>query len=167
MEGLVLGEKDAGDWAYRGEGACNLVLAYTGSSPSFVNQKIKPYHFSNSLHNYACMYVCAYVCMYVLMYVQMGKVMRVKKVPRVGSAGSRSPTALSEKERVLWKEIDDIVSCPNKEIAAQLFVEHVMSSLLGSKYVDSGVCSTMLLSLLCFVWQVRVVIFIRQRRIIL
>ena len=39
MEVLVLEEKDAGDWAYRGEGACNLVLAYTGSSPSFVNKK--------------------------------------------------------------------------------------------------------------------------------
>uniref|UniRef100_A0A7N2KSC7 Inositol-pentakisphosphate 2-kinase n=1 Tax=Quercus lobata TaxID=97700 RepID=A0A7N2KSC7_QUELO len=104
MEGLVLEEKDAGDWAYRGEGACNLVLAYTGSSPSF-----------------------------------MGKVMRVQKVPRrVGSPGSRCPTALSENERVLWKEIDGIDSCPNKEIAAQLYVEHVMSPLLGSKYVDSG-----------------------------
>ena len=73
--------------------------------------------------------------------------MRVQKVPRrVGSPGSRCPTALSENERVLWKEIDGIDSCPNKEIAAQLYVEHVMSPLLGSKYVDSGVCSTILLS---------------------
>nr|POE52407.1 inositol-pentakisphosphate 2-kinase [Quercus suber] len=85
MEGLVLEEKDAGDWANRGEGACNLVLAYTGSSSSFV-----------------------------------GKVMRVQKVPRVGSPGSWSPTVLSKNERVLWKEIDGINSCPNKEIVAQL-----------------------------------------------
>lgn len=29
--------KDAFDWSYRGEGAVNLVLAYTGSSPTFVS----------------------------------------------------------------------------------------------------------------------------------
>ena len=89
--------------------------------------------------------------------------MRVQKVPRVGSPGSRSPTALSKNERVLWKEIDGIVSCPNKEIAAQLYVDHVMSPLLGSKYVDSGVRSTILVSLFFFSFfgQVRVVIFIR------
>lgn len=31
-----LEQKDAVDWAYRGEGAANLVLAYIGSSPAFV-----------------------------------------------------------------------------------------------------------------------------------
>ena len=30
-------QKDASDWSYRGEGAANIVLAYTGSSPSFVS----------------------------------------------------------------------------------------------------------------------------------
>jgi inositol-pentakisphosphate 2-kinase len=37
MEEVILEEKDAADWVYRGEGAANLVLAYTGSSPSFVS----------------------------------------------------------------------------------------------------------------------------------
>lgn len=32
----VLQAKDAVEWAYRGEGAVNLVLAYCGSSPNFV-----------------------------------------------------------------------------------------------------------------------------------
>lgn len=103
MEEVILEEKDAADWVYRGEGAANLVLAYTGSSPSFV-----------------------------------GKVMRIQKAPRNGSPRLRSPTALSTHERLLWKDIDDIVSSPNKEIAAQLYVQHVMTPLLGSKYVDSG-----------------------------
>ena len=67
MEGLVLEEKDAGDWAYRGEGACNLVLAYTGSSLSFVNKK----HLTISqilctiiflLQQALCMCLCVYVC---------------------------------------------------------------------------------------------------------
>ena len=65
--GLILEEKDAGDWAYRGEGACNLVLAYTGYSPSFVNKK----HLTISqilctiiflLQQALCMCLCVYVC---------------------------------------------------------------------------------------------------------
>ena len=59
-------------------------------------------------------------------------------MPRVGSPGSRSPTALSKNERVLWKEIDGIVSCPNKEIAAHLYVEHVMVSAFRFLCVGIG-----------------------------
>lgn len=33
---VTLRGKDAAQWAYRGEGAANIVLAYTGSSPAFV-----------------------------------------------------------------------------------------------------------------------------------
>lgn len=36
MEKVVLDATHAGDWTYRGEGAANLVLAYSGSSPRFV-----------------------------------------------------------------------------------------------------------------------------------
>ncbi|KAI3500584.1 hypothetical protein L1887_36408 [Cichorium endivia] len=35
MVELVLEEKDAGIWIYRGEGGLNIVLAYIGSSPNF------------------------------------------------------------------------------------------------------------------------------------
>ncbi|KAB1227748.1 Inositol-pentakisphosphate 2-kinase [Morella rubra] len=100
---VVLAQKDSADWAYRGEGAVNLVLAYTGSSPSFV-----------------------------------GKVLRIHKAPRNGSPGASIPTLLSTHEQLLWRDIDGIVSSPNKEIAAQLYVPHVMSPLLGPKYVDPG-----------------------------
>ncbi|KAF3446350.1 hypothetical protein FNV43_RR11529 [Rhamnella rubrinervis] len=100
---VILEQKDAADWVYRGEGAANLVLAYTGSSPTF-----------------------------------MGKVMRLKKAPRNGSPRIRSPTALTTHERLLWKDLEDIVSSSNKELAGQLFVEHIMSPLLGSKHVDAG-----------------------------
>ncbi|OVA00539.1 Inositol-pentakisphosphate 2-kinase [Macleaya cordata] len=43
MEVLVvsLEEKDAIDWIYRGEGAANIVLGYTGSSPIFVGKVIR------------------------------------------------------------------------------------------------------------------------------
>lgn len=36
MAAIFLQAKDAEEWAYRGEGAVNLVLAYCGSSPRFV-----------------------------------------------------------------------------------------------------------------------------------
>ncbi|KAF8377913.1 hypothetical protein HHK36_031301 [Tetracentron sinense] len=38
---VVLEGKDAADWIYRGEGAANLVLSYTGSSPAFVGKVIR------------------------------------------------------------------------------------------------------------------------------
>lgn len=38
---LMLEEKDASDWIYRGEGAVNLVLAYSGSSPAFSGKIIR------------------------------------------------------------------------------------------------------------------------------
>jgi len=37
---VILQEEDAGKWVYRGEGAANLVLAYTGSFPTFVRSSI-------------------------------------------------------------------------------------------------------------------------------
>lgn len=41
MMELILEEEDARDWTYRGEGAANLVLAYTGSSPAFIGKVIR------------------------------------------------------------------------------------------------------------------------------
>ncbi|KAL5778047.1 hypothetical protein ACOSP7_010973 [Xanthoceras sorbifolium] len=38
---VVLHQKDAADWAYKGEGAANLVLAYIGSSPVFVGKVLR------------------------------------------------------------------------------------------------------------------------------
>ncbi|AEE33571.1 Inositol-pentakisphosphate 2-kinase family protein [Arabidopsis thaliana] len=37
MEEIVFETKDALDWSYRSEGVVNLVLAYSGSSPTFVH----------------------------------------------------------------------------------------------------------------------------------
>lgn len=38
---LVLEAKDAGDWIYKGEGAVNLVLSYTGTSPNFIGKVLR------------------------------------------------------------------------------------------------------------------------------
>jgi inositol-pentakisphosphate 2-kinase len=37
---VVLQAGDAGDWVYKGEGAANLILSYTGSSPSMVRSAL-------------------------------------------------------------------------------------------------------------------------------
>ncbi|KAL2342540.1 hypothetical protein Fmac_003825 [Flemingia macrophylla] len=98
-------ERNADEWVYRGEGAANLVLAYTGSSPMFI-----------------------------------GKVMRIRKAPRNGVEvmSMRSPSALTAHERLLWKDVHELISSSDNEIAGQLFVHHVMKPLLGAKYVDAG-----------------------------
>ncbi|KAE8713389.1 Inositol-pentakisphosphate 2-kinase [Hibiscus syriacus] len=41
MEKVVLAQADAVDWVYRGEGAANLVLAYTGSSSAFMGKVMR------------------------------------------------------------------------------------------------------------------------------
>ncbi|XP_057965131.1 inositol-pentakisphosphate 2-kinase-like [Malania oleifera] len=100
---VVLDQNDAAHWIYRGEGAVNLVFAYTGSSPLFA-----------------------------------GKVLRIQKVPRKKSQCASNTSVLSVYECRLWKDANDIVSSPTKDIAGQLYVQNVMSPLLGSKHVDSG-----------------------------
>ncbi|KAF7806537.1 inositol-pentakisphosphate 2-kinase-like [Senna tora] len=101
---VALGVDDAADWVYRGEGAANIVLAYSGSSPSLI-----------------------------------GKVMRLRKTPtKSGSHKLKSSKALTEHERLLWKDVVELVSSSNKEGAEQLYVQHVMKPLLGSKNVDAG-----------------------------
>ncbi|XP_055960223.1 inositol-pentakisphosphate 2-kinase isoform X2 [Mercurialis annua] len=102
-----LEQKDAADWVYRGEGAANLVLAYTGSSPLFI-----------------------------------GKVMRIPKRERNGPSycGEKEnlKEVLTEEERLIWSEPEELVSCATEEQVQLLYVKHVMSPLLGPKHVDAG-----------------------------
>jgi inositol-pentakisphosphate 2-kinase len=51
-----------------------------------------------------------------------------------------SPSSLTAHERLLWKDVDELISSSDHELASQLFVLHVMKPLLGSKFVDAGVC---------------------------
>ncbi|KAK6938851.1 Heavy metal-associated domain, HMA [Dillenia turbinata] len=99
----VLGAEDAEDWVYRGEGAVNLVLAYSGYAPPF-----------------------------------LGKVLRIQKASRSSVEHVDGPSMLTTHERLLWRDAKDPVSSPNREIAKQLYVEHVMGPLLGAKFIDAG-----------------------------
>lgn len=66
--------------------------------------------------------------------------MRIRKAPRNGSHGVKNTIALTAHERLLWKDVDELISSSDKEIAGQLYVQHVMMPLLGPKNVDAGVC---------------------------
>lgn len=46
---MILKEKEADDWVYRGEGAANLVLSYIGSSPAFVRSFSSFFFLINSV----------------------------------------------------------------------------------------------------------------------
>lgn len=74
--------------------------------------------------------------------MKIGKVMRIRKIPRKGSQSQsvRNTIALTPHERLIWKDVGELISSSDKEIAGQLYVQHVMKPLLGSKYVDAGVC---------------------------
>ncbi|XP_048129872.1 inositol-pentakisphosphate 2-kinase-like [Rhodamnia argentea] len=101
---LILEEKDAADWVYRGEGAANIVLAYTGTTPTLV-----------------------------------GKVLRIQKAPENETHCSNGSLSFSKHELLLWKDFEELVQSPTKEIAAQQYAQHVISPLLGSKHVDAGI----------------------------
>lgn len=71
--------------------------------------------------------------------MQVGKVLRVHKVSRNGSECENDLSPFTMHECLLWKEINDLLLAPTREIAEQLYVQHVMSPLLGSEHVDAGV----------------------------
>lgn len=64
--------------------------------------------------------------------------MRIRKAPRKGS--QQFTIALTPHERLIWKVVHQLISSSDKEIVGQLYVQHVMKPLLGSNYVDAGVC---------------------------
>ncbi|XP_078431173.1 inositol-pentakisphosphate 2-kinase-like isoform X2 [Wolffia australiana] len=100
--------EDAAEWAYRGEGAANLVLGYCGSSPDLVGKVLR-----------------------------VQKVKR-KKSSWKGAAREPGLPVLTPHERVLWRDVDKIGECTSKEIAGQLYTLHVLSPLLGDEHVDPG-----------------------------
>jgi inositol-pentakisphosphate 2-kinase len=142
---VTLSEKDADDWVYRGEGAANLVLAYIGSSPAFVR--------SSFLSPFLLIIIIAlFWKLNFVLFLQIGKVMRIRKAPRHDSliVTTPSPSSLTAHERLLWKDVDELISSSDHELASQLFVLHVMKPLLGSKFVDAGVCLLFQLPIITF-----------------
>lgn len=74
------------------------------------------------------------------MLAQSGKIIRVQKALRNGSNYDTGSSVVSKHECIVWKDDGAIVTSPNREIAEQLYVKCVMIPLLGSEFVDPGVC---------------------------
>ncbi|XP_011623523.1 inositol-pentakisphosphate 2-kinase [Amborella trichopoda] len=69
----------------------------------------------------------------------VGKVLRVQKTSK-GDAQSKSinDPILSTHDRLLWGDIEELVTATSKEILAHSYVQHVMRPLLASEHVDAG-----------------------------
>lgn len=104
---LILKGEDAKDWAYKGEGAANIVLSYTGASPSLV-----------------------------------GKVIRIKKVPKGEVQSANGCHVLSETEQLLWRDFKELLAAPSVELLGQAYAKQVLGPLLDPKHIDGGVCIT-------------------------
>ncbi|XP_020959306.1 inositol-pentakisphosphate 2-kinase isoform X3 [Arachis ipaensis] len=63
----------------------------------------------------------------------VGKVMRIRKAPKNSKHGLKSTITVTAHELLLWKDVNELVSSSEKDIIDQLYVEHVMMPLLGSK----------------------------------
>ncbi|KAI8574620.1 hypothetical protein RHMOL_Rhmol01G0368200 [Rhododendron molle] len=60
-------------------------------------------------------------------------------LPETGYDSEDSHSTLENDECLLWRETEDLVSAPTREIAEQLYVQHVISPLLGYEQVDDGI----------------------------
>ncbi|KAI4374969.1 hypothetical protein MLD38_012898 [Melastoma candidum] len=47
-------------------------------------------------------------------------------------------SSFSKHERLLWKDYEELILAPTKEIAARLYVQR-MKPLLGAKHIDAGI----------------------------
>ncbi|KAK1407974.1 hypothetical protein QVD17_39602 [Tagetes erecta] len=69
----------------------------------------------------------------------IGKVLRVRKLRTNEVEYEKAPPALSEHERLIWKEVGELLSASTKDIANHMYARLVLSPLLGSQHVDAGV----------------------------
>lgn len=72
--------------------------------------------------------------------------MRIQKVPRNRTAKEpvkervNGSSVLERHDQLVWRDYEELVLASNKEKLEQLYIQHVMSPLLGPKHVDAGVC---------------------------
>ncbi|MFS7962660.1 putative inositol-pentakisphosphate 2-kinase [Helianthus anomalus] len=72
----------------------------------------------------------------------IGKVLRVRKLKKKkDSEGPAAAAALSEHERLVWKDVggQQLLSAPTKDIANHAYAQFVLCPLLVSQHVDAGV----------------------------
>ncbi|THU45653.1 hypothetical protein C4D60_Mb02t20250 [Musa balbisiana] len=64
----------------------------------------------------------------------VGKVLRIQKVAKGRSRSPIGCLVLSNHERLVWRDIGELLECTSKDVAARAFIQHVMSNLLDSKH---------------------------------
>lgn len=70
---------------------------------------------------------------------QVGKVLRIQKIPNKKTLSANKGLALSSHERLIWKDVGEILESTSRDFAARAFIQHVMTDLLNSKHIDAGV----------------------------
>nr|XP_029124367.1 inositol-pentakisphosphate 2-kinase IPK1 isoform X4 [Elaeis guineensis] len=68
----------------------------------------------------------------------LGKVLRIQKVPKGSTKSVNGCAVLSRHEKLLWGDVEELVESKSKDIAQQNYIKHVMSHMLGPKYIDEG-----------------------------
>lgn len=69
----------------------------------------------------------------------LGKVLRIRKVPKGLTQSVNGCAILSRHEKLVWGGVEELAESKSRDIAEQNYVKHVMSHMLGSKYVDNGI----------------------------
>jgi len=80
-------------------------------------------------------------------------VIRIQKARRNDKAIKNANgvvSVLTSDEQHLWRENNELISSPNKEVLEQRYVKNVIIPLLGPKHVDAGVSNSIKWSLLVF-----------------
>lgn len=71
---------------------------------------------------------------------QIGKVLRIKKIPKDKMQPENGCLVLSNDEQLLWKDFRELVESTSTELAGQVYMKQVMGPLLDPKHIDEGVC---------------------------
>lgn len=69
----------------------------------------------------------------------MIRIQKARKTDKANKYANGFVSVLTNDEKLLWKENNELISSPNKEVLEQRYVKHVITPLLGPKYVDAGV----------------------------
>ncbi|KAG6484051.1 hypothetical protein ZIOFF_060845 [Zingiber officinale] len=78
-------------------------------------------------------------CQFDVFMKQVGKVLRIQKIPNKKTLSAHKGLDLSNHEKLIWKDVGEILESATRDFASRAFIQHVMADLLNSKHIDAGV----------------------------
>ncbi|XP_042425455.1 inositol-pentakisphosphate 2-kinase IPK1-like [Zingiber officinale] len=69
----------------------------------------------------------------------VGKVLRIQKIPNKKTLSAHKGLDLSNHEKLIWKDVGEILESATRDFASRAFIQHVMADLLNSKHIDAGI----------------------------